>query len=377
MSVRFLHTSDWQLGMTRAFLPRESQARYADDQIEAIRRLASIAAEHECSFVVVAGDVFDSIQPDRRVVSRAVDALGTFTMPVYLVPGNHDADSPAALWSTSDVVNRLPAGVHIVRGTGPVAVPGVAAEVVGAPWPSRRPDCAEMLSSLVPPEAGTVRVAIGHGAVDSIAPDPSNPALISLAALESAISDGRVSYVALGDRHSVTSIGGSGAIWYSGAPVATAFREIEPNKALVVEIDGTSVSVERVDVGGWRFIADVIEASGPAIVPATEAFLAELTNRDRTVVRLGFVGTIGLSTNADLEETLDRSADLFAALDRSQRRSDLLVVADDADLGQLDLSGFAQEAMAEVAALAAGESDQSQVASDALVLLYRLAARRS
>ena len=57
MGVRFLHTSDWQLGMTRAFLPAESQARYTDDQFEAIRALARIAADKDCAFAVVAGDV--------------------------------------------------------------------------------------------------------------------------------------------------------------------------------------------------------------------------------------------------------------------------------------------------------------------------------
>jgi hypothetical protein len=126
--------------MTRAFLPTESQARYTDDQFEAIRALARITADKDCAFAVVAGDVFDSIQPDRRIVSRAVDALAAFTVPVYLLPGNHDADSPAALWSTANVIERLPTNIRVLRDTTALRVPGVGAEVIGAPWPSSNPN---------------------------------------------------------------------------------------------------------------------------------------------------------------------------------------------------------------------------------------------
>ncbi len=382
MSVRFLHTSDWQLGMTRAFLSTESQARYADDQIETVRALARIAEDRECAFVVVAGDIFDSIQPDRRIVHRAVDALGSFTVPVYLLPGNHDADSPAALWSTSGVIERLPTKVHVLRDTTPVGVSGAAAEVVGAPWPSRGPDSdllTAALEGLDVPEVGVARIAIGHGAVDSIAPDPMNPALISVSSLEGAIGDGRISYAALGDRHSVTDVGASGAVWYSGSPLATDFREVDSNKALVVEVDAAerTVSVELVDVGSWRFVMNTFELSDPESVSVVESFLADLPNKERTVVRLGFVGTVNLSTNAVLEDVIDRSRDLFAALERSEGRSDLLVLADDVDLAELDLSGFAHEALLELASAASGEDDAAEVSRDALMLLHRLAGRAS
>ena len=33
-SIRFLHTSDWQLGMTRHYLEGEAQSRYTGDRVE-------------------------------------------------------------------------------------------------------------------------------------------------------------------------------------------------------------------------------------------------------------------------------------------------------------------------------------------------------
>ena len=42
--MRFLHTADWHLGMTRRFLSPEAQARFGDDRIQAVRDMAALAA---------------------------------------------------------------------------------------------------------------------------------------------------------------------------------------------------------------------------------------------------------------------------------------------------------------------------------------------
>lgn len=57
MHVRFLHSSDWQLGVTRRFLDTDSQARWAAARFDAIRNLGQIAVREKCEFIVVAGDI--------------------------------------------------------------------------------------------------------------------------------------------------------------------------------------------------------------------------------------------------------------------------------------------------------------------------------
>ena len=69
--VRFLHTADWQLGMTRHFLDEEAQGRFSQARIDVIVRMAELADRRDCAFVVVAGDVFETNQPDRRTLGRA------------------------------------------------------------------------------------------------------------------------------------------------------------------------------------------------------------------------------------------------------------------------------------------------------------------
>lgn len=58
-SVKFLHSSDLQIGMTRWFLSAEAQARFDDDRIRSIERMGEVAVAHGCRFIVVAGDVFE------------------------------------------------------------------------------------------------------------------------------------------------------------------------------------------------------------------------------------------------------------------------------------------------------------------------------
>jgi DNA repair exonuclease SbcCD nuclease subunit len=378
MAVRFLHTSDWQLGMTRAFLSAQGQSRYTDDQFEAMRSLARLASERACAFVVVAGDVFDSIRPTRQIMNKAIDALASFQVPVLLLPGNHDADTPAGVWATTEFADRLPAGVKVIRDTTPITLAGGAVEVIGAPWPSRKPDAdllSKALAGVEPPPPGVVRVAVGHGGVDSLSPDRLDPALISTSGLERAIAQRLVSYVALGDRHSVTQV--APAIWYSGAPLATDYGEVASNRALIVDLDGDSVSVDTVEVGSWHFLVQQFDLIGRESVERVERFLDGLEHKERTVIKLGLVGTLSLAERDALEGAIERARDLLAGLQLSASRSEVVVVADDDDFSSLHLSGFAREAMAELASQARTQGEGASVAQDALMLLARLAGRSS
>ena len=72
--TRFLHTSDWQLGMTRHFLSEGAQERYSQARFDAIRTMGRIAKEENCQFMLVCGDAFESNQVDRKTVARALEA---------------------------------------------------------------------------------------------------------------------------------------------------------------------------------------------------------------------------------------------------------------------------------------------------------------
>ncbi len=371
--IRFLHTADWQLGMTRHFLDAEAQARFTAARIEVIGVIGALAVEERCPFVVVGGDVFESNQVERQVVVRALEAMkATPEVTFYLLPGNHDPLDAASIFTSTTFVDHRPPNAVVLDGSAPMPVaPGVS--LVGAPWSNKRPLVDLVARAIADVSAdGTLRIVVGHGATDGLSPDPDNPALIVEAEVEAALADGRIHYVALGDRHSTTDVGSSGRVWYSGAPEPTDYDEVDPGNVLRVEVSADHVSVEPRRVGTWRFIRQHFDLAGAPDRERVERFLADLPDKHRTIVKLALVGQLSLAEMARLEVALENASDLLGALERWERRSELVVLPDEGDIDGLGLSGFAADALADLRELGAGSGPEAVEARDALGLLYRL-----
>jgi DNA repair exonuclease SbcCD nuclease subunit len=372
--VTFLHTGDWQLGMTRRFLSDEALARFSAARLASIRAIGEIAAARGCDFVVCAGDVFEHNAVDRQVVLRALEALSSVRVPVYLLPGNHDPLDAASVYRSATFSAHAPAHVHVLDGSQVHRpVPGI--EVHGAPWTSKRP-----LSDLVAERCAGFsadpdvrRVLVAHGAIDRGAPDPDDPALIGLEAVEGLLDDGCLHYLALGDRHSCTDVGRTGRVRYAGAPEPTDFDETDPGKVLVVSLADDSCQVEPVQVGTWRFVRRHLDLSGAEDVDAVETWLAAQPDKTTTIVRLSWVGTLPLRESARLEAMVAHFADIYASVHVWERACDLAVLADDTDFSDLGLAGFAERTVEDLRAQAQGTGDEATSARDALALLYRLA----
>src|SRR2546426_4334707 len=124
--------------MTRSVLGDEAQARFAEARTAVVRRLGELARSQRCDFALVCGDVFESSQIERRTLARALEAIASIPVPVYLLPGNHDPLDAASVYRSAAFRDAAPAHVYVLDDARPRAVaPGV--ELVGAPWLSRRP----------------------------------------------------------------------------------------------------------------------------------------------------------------------------------------------------------------------------------------------
>jgi DNA repair exonuclease SbcCD nuclease subunit len=366
-SVRFVHTADWQLGMTRHWLG-EHQGAYDRARIGAIRRIGRIAAEQDCEFIVVCGDVFEYAQVKPRTAEPALERLNALPVPVYLLPGNHDPLTESGVYRSAWFREQTGPGVHVLGEPGLVELrPGV--ELLAAPWFAKQAPAEQidrLAARLDPPRPGTVRIAVGHGAVDSLAgaltADP-----ISTATLEAAVAQGRVDYVALGDRHSKLAVGDTGRIWYSGSPEPTATRDPDPGHVLVVDIaPGRAPEVTPHQVATWTFRERRFELVDPGDVETVFAWLDAFPEKADTVAKPIFSGVLGLADAERLRAGLASRGHRFAAILESNR-STLRARPQDADLEDLALTGF-------VAETAAALRDQGgEVANEALRLLIRLA----
>ena len=381
--VTFIHSSDFQLGMTRWFLSPSAQSRFDDDREEAVVRLGELATETGAEFIVVAGDVFEHNSLTTSTLLRSKEVLKNLPVPVYLLPGNHDPLVADSIFSRTEGIE----GVHVLGDSVPVTVrEGV--ELVGAPLLTKHASedlCAKAIHDLEPTEA--VRVLVGHGQAEGFGTEDTD-ALIDIACLNAAASRGVIDYVALGDTHSTAPLSSSGRVWFSGAPEVTDFHdrrenveggEVNSGKALVVGVDKRSaadseVSVDERTVGEWTFDALHFEVSDSSDVKDLLDQLEAYPEKSRTVVKYSIAGTLGLEATRELEEGLAAKENVFGALYERERLMDLHLEPSDEELTDLPLSGYARDAMSTLLEMASVPTDPEGAASarDAVNLLFRL-----
>lgn len=371
--MRFLHTADWQLGMTRHFLDADAQARFTDARLDAISRLGALAAEQDAEFVVVCGDVFEDNRLAPAVIARSLDRIAAIDRPVYLLPGNHDPLDAASIYTSEVFARHRPGNVVVLDAPGVHEVrPGV--ELLAAPWFSKHPagdPLTEAVAAAAPPAEGVIRIAVGHGGTLPVG--ARDQRLIDVAALSERIAAGELRYVALGDRHSVTEV--APGVWYSGAPEVTNFdhKETASGSVLVVDVpDHGPAQVTPARVGTWRFASREFPLTAERDVDAAVGALAALPDKDRTVVKVGFTGTVGLAAKARLDAEIEALRARFAAVELWERKTDLAVLPGEEELASLELTGPAADAAEELLGVARSGGERAADASGALALLYRL-----
>ena len=379
--MRFVHTADWQLGMTRYFLNGEAQPRYSAARRDVVAGLGALAAESGAEFVVVAGDVFEDNQLAPRVISQSLEAIRAIGLPVYLLPGNHDPLDASSVYTSALFTAECPDNVTVLDRPGVHEV-RQGLQIVAAPWRSKAPitdPVAGVLDGL--PADGATRIVVGHGAVDIFVPDKDRPSLIRLAALEAAIARDAVHYVALGDKHSRMEVGSTGRVWYSGSPEVTNYDDIEtdPGHVLVVDIDEDDpkrpVRVDARRVGSWRFVTLRRSADSSRDVADLDINLDLMPDKDRTVVRLSLTGSLTVTDKATLDACLDKYARLFASLVLWEKQTDIAVVPADGEFDDLGIGGFAAAAVDELVITARSDAEDADDARAALALLLRLVDR--
>lgn len=372
--MRFLHTGDWQIGMPALFLSDEARTRYSAARLDAIRRIGQIAAEQKCSFVVVAGDVFDANHLSAQTIGRALEAMADVPVPLYLLPGNHDCLEAGSIYTSQAFVKRSARHIRVLDRPGIHEVDG--GEIVAVPWLSKRPGrdlIAETLDDLEPAPSGCVRLLVGHGQLDTYDPDPLHAERIATEPLSAALAERRVHFAALGDRHILTDAGLDGRVWYAGTPEPTFYDESKPGFCLVVDVDADGpVHVSEHKVGTWTFVELRDSLNGNQDVDRFEIALDAVPNKANTVVRVGLSGALSLAAKANFDAVITEKRPVFGGLNIWERHHHLTVLPDDGDMAALNLTGYAAHAAEQLKAAVTAGGEDAQTAADALGLLYRL-----
>jgi exonuclease SbcD len=272
--VRILHTSDWHLG--RSF-HREGllghQAAYVD-------HLLDVVESERIDLVVVAGDVYDRALPPVDAVRLADETfarLASSRSQVVVTSGNHDSAHRLGFGSrlidASGVFIRTDATavgtpVLLEDRHGPVAVYGLPyldPDTLREPWglPRRSHETAlrEAMSRVrhdLVRRPGARSVVLAHAFVAGGEPSDSERDISvgGVSVVPASVFDG-VDYTALGHLHGRHTL--TGAIRYSGSPIAYSFSEATHRKgSWLVDLDACGLhAAEFVDAPVPRPLARI------------------------------------------------------------------------------------------------------------------------
>lgn len=255
--MRVLHTGDWHLGRTL-----EGRSRLKEQEAF-IDELAEMVEAEGVDLVLIAGDVYDSVNPPAAAEQLYYEALTRLAdggrRAVAVIAGNHDhperiaASAPLAVRSGIHLAG-LPAASPLTIG---IARTGETAVIAALPYPSEsrlnelleaaadeqllRSAYSERVGRLMAEMAGafrpdTVNLAMSHlyvlGGVES---DSERPIQVGGAyTVDPAALPAGAQYTALGHLHRPQRAAGRETVRYCGSPLAYSFSEAGQAKSVVL-----------------------------------------------------------------------------------------------------------------------------------------------
>jgi DNA repair exonuclease SbcCD nuclease subunit len=369
--IRFLHTADLQLGKPFNWA-KGVASKLTDKRGEAVERLARAASEQAADFVVVAGDLFDANTVDDRLVVRTCERLKQFSMPVFILPGNHDCGGgPDSVYRRQTWQRHKPDHVEVLDERAPRVV--CDGEAVILPAPLYEQNTFDDPTSHLTADFGrdeapdAIRVGLAHGGVVDFDKGEGQNVIPKDRAERAGLD-----YLALGDWHGGKEVGPR--TWFSGTPEPDRFKSNDPGYALVVEIDapGARPSVESLAVASTVWLRHSARLSDAGDVDKLAAWFDALERPLDTLVRLEYGGMLSLTDIERLERLLEDMSHKLFYLRRRDLDDGIVPRPSDDELADIAVEGYFKAAVDELVDTMQGVEADGERAGRALEFLYRL-----
>ena len=368
MTVRLIHTSDWQIGKVFRFLDNATMGLLQDARLRAIMQLGQLAVEHGADHVLVAGDVYDMEALSPRSLNQPLERMRGFPgIHWHLLPGNHDPHRSNGLWDQL-LRKGLPENVSAHIAPKPATLQDKVAVLLPAPLSHRRTldDLTAYMDDVNSPE-GLIRVGLAHGTVRGFGSDDKDvPNFVA----PDRPTRARLSYLALGDWHGQKEI--NDRCWYSGTPEVDAFDVVDGGQALLVHIEGSRAvpTVTPVPTGNytWTRLSEQVNSRAD-IDYLADKLRNSADELDRVLIHLSVEGALSLESRKYFQEqVVDGVSAAFCFMRIDDRRLYPQPTAEDLD--QIDRGGFVRTAAEELMRLAEEGEGDGDVAAAALERLY-------
>lgn len=303
MSVRILHLADLHLGAAFPSMGERGSER-SRDLLNAFLRAVELAAGNPrpVDLVAIAGDLFDTHDPDEGLVIQvesALERLAAAAVPVLIVPGTHDA-----LTYRRSIYRRLrvPQTAHVFLS--PRLEPGplftVGDETVQTYGIAYDPSVtARPLEGFKVSGTSDYHVAILHGALQDNPNWKIRPNDLPITRAEIAASG--LHYLALGHYHNPAEIReGSCVAVYPGTLEGKRFGENGPRYLVTTTLGREGVAVERTE---WnvRTLHEAVIDMGMAEIKEESQLEARLLAfaGDREIARVRLEGPADFAFDAE------------------------------------------------------------------------------
>lgn len=323
--LKLLHTSDLQFDAPFAFLGDKGSVHRQRLRLT-FKKIVDLAKSGQYALLLIAGDLFNDNRPTRSTVQFVADTLAGLSIPVCILPGNHDCLSKDSVYRKAD----FPANVYVLNQT-PSLVDFADSDLMIAGNAVLSP--LEQDSNL----RGIARtgprkwfVVLAHGNIQIPGKVEGGVRPITLAEIKATRAD----YVALGDWHQFADYSQGGvAAFYSGAPEPTAFSQSGAGHVASVTLSDAGVSVQPIKVGEIEAEVQTLDATGYAEQDVLSQMRARANANLMLELRLSGLSAVG--TQIDTERIHAEIADCFYCL----RIVDDTHVA----LGKIDPADFPEE----------------------------------
>ena len=369
MTIKLIHTSDWQIGKVFRFVDNATMGLLQEARLQTITRLGEYARAHDVRHILVAGDVYDMEALSPRSLNQPIERMRNLTtVHWHLLPGNHDPHRPNGLWD--QLLRRdLPANVHIHAVPEPAIFDEESLALLPAPLHHRRTlgDPTAYMDDVELPSQ-FVRVGLAHGTVTGFGSDDKD---IANYIAPDRPSRARLSYFALGDWHGQKKI--NERCWYSGTPETDAFDVIGGGQALLVEIEGPDMppTVTSLATGHYAWITLSEQINNREDIDFLVQRLRTVSDDlDQVLIHLVVEGALSLQDRQYFE---DQVVDGVSAAFRFMRVDDRRLFPHPTleDLDRIDRGGFVRTAAEELKRKAEDSGDSERdIAAEALQRLY-------
>lgn len=372
--IKFIHTSDWQLGAGFGRVSGDGGALLRMQRIKTIETIGRVAREKGAAFILVAGDVFDSHSVGDETIVKACAALKQIALPVILITGNHDPyGQDDSLYERKTWKANCPDNVRLCDSTDPVILDDLKVVILPCPLKSKITlgNPIEHLAGVAESigQSDYIRICLAHGSVQGFEAEDDGQYRCGIIDVDAALQLGQLDYLALGDWHGTLKI--RDRVWYSGTPESDRFRNNDSGNVLLVSLEKREALpvIETIRTTTYEWIMENRDIHSSEDLASLKTFFKNIPNPESKLLRMELGGVLNLGTNQELLDILRQQRAAFLYL---RDYVDIFIEPSPDEIVAISEGGFVRQAVDQLLELSKSNSqEEAGDAKLALQLLYQ------